>query len=475
MAKKFLDFYNFLGGVQKDIPSFVMNDNFCERIENMILEFKGEVKSAWTYGKLFSSLFTDPIISLHSFEDSGGNSKRLIQSGTSLFVDGNSTTCKTGLTANKKLRSAFFKDSGTKKLYLTNGTDKIFKTEGTSSVDVCNTLSDIICVHLNRIFIVDKTNKKIVRFSDNLSDANIDSNYFEVRTPQDDEITGLVSMNNYLFIFLTKSVVLCMGSSPGNFQQIQVSTAEGCIATDSIVKYGTTVFFMGKSGINYFDGNSVVNITKDNIRKEMNDILITDKANAVAGYYKRFYHLTATDKYGNKKTFVYNTEDNNFTICNYLGITATCNLETTRDNSDAIFSSSNANYVYQLGTGSGADGTDIEHIFEHRPIDMGVKSRTKLIHELWIDAYGSGTMYISVSDDNKTQEKEIDLSDYSNSFKWGEGTWGTAKWGSGTRTIIKIPLDIVRGKRIKLRVLKQSQGDFILNGYQIVYEAEGII
>jgi hypothetical protein len=82
--------------------------------------------------------------------------------------------------------------------------------------------------------------------------------------PGKSKFRGMGASNAGLLVFLEERTYILRGNDRTNFSVEQL-VPEGCLSPSSIVEYGGGVFWAGKSGIMFFDGASVRNLTKDNL------------------------------------------------------------------------------------------------------------------------------------------------------------------------------------------------------------------
>ena len=82
--------------------------------------------------------------------------------------------------------------------------------------------------------------------------------------PGKSKFRGLGASSAGLLVFLEDRTYILRGNDRTNFSVEQL-VPEGCLCPSSIVEYGGGVFWAGKSGIMYFDGASVRNLTKNNL------------------------------------------------------------------------------------------------------------------------------------------------------------------------------------------------------------------
>lgn len=82
--------------------------------------------------------------------------------------------------------------------------------------------------------------------------------------PGKSSFRGLGASSTGLLVFLEDRTYILRGNDRSNFSVEQL-VPEGCLCASSIVEYGGGVFWAGKSGIMFYDGASVRNLTKDNL------------------------------------------------------------------------------------------------------------------------------------------------------------------------------------------------------------------
>lgn len=78
------------------------------------------------------------------------------------------------------------------------------------------------------------------------------------------EMRGLASSSSGLLIFMADKTYRLRGNSRFNFS-LEELYPEGCLSSMSIVEYGGGVFWASKTGIFFFDGTTVRNLSKDNL------------------------------------------------------------------------------------------------------------------------------------------------------------------------------------------------------------------
>lgn len=109
---------------------------------------------------------------------------------------------------------------------------------------------------VNRVVFSASHDKEAVDLSLNSADSIV--------FPGKSQFRGMAAASNGLLVFLEDRTYILRGNDRTNFSVEQLFP-EGCLCASSIVEYGGGVFWAGKSGILYYDGASVRNMTKDNL------------------------------------------------------------------------------------------------------------------------------------------------------------------------------------------------------------------
>lgn len=141
----------------------------------------------------------------------------------------------------------------------------------------------------NRIVFSNYTNCESVDLSANAADSII--------IPSLNEMRGLASSSSGLLIFMADKTFILRGNSRFNFS-LEELYPEGCLSSMSIVEYGGGVFWASKTGIYYYDGTTVRNLTSVNLGNYYSQSLskfnpISDR---VYGFFYRdylFMHFTS--------------------------------------------------------------------------------------------------------------------------------------------------------------------------------------
>jgi hypothetical protein len=117
---------------------------------------------------------------------------------------------------------------------------------------------------VNRVVFSASHDKEAVDLSANAADSIV--------FPGKSQFRGMAAAATGLLVFLEDRTYILRGNDRTNFSVEQLYP-EGCLCASSIVEYGGGVFWAGKSGILYYDGASVRNMTKDNLGLYYTDAL----------------------------------------------------------------------------------------------------------------------------------------------------------------------------------------------------------
>jgi hypothetical protein len=117
---------------------------------------------------------------------------------------------------------------------------------------------------INRVVFSASHDKEAVDLSTNAADSII--------FPGKSQFRGMAASSTGLLVFLEDRTYILRGNDRTNFSVEQLYP-EGCLCASSIVEYAGGVFWAGKSGILFYDGGSVRNITKDNLGLYYTDAL----------------------------------------------------------------------------------------------------------------------------------------------------------------------------------------------------------
>ena len=211
-----------------------------------------------------------------------------------------------------------------------------------------------------------------------------------------DEITGLASHNNFLFIFGKRQILIYQGAEdPATMTLADSIVGVGCIARDSIAKTGNDLFFLSDAGVRSLNrviqekSAPMTDISK-NIRTEFTSLVQTETGNIFSVYSpeEAFYLLHLPE---NNLTFCFDVraplEDGAYRATEWNGIDPQCAVRTT----DGKLYIGKTLGVAQYDGYTDNDSPYIMRYFTNY-LDFGAPSQLKLLKNLKVSVIGgSGT------------------------------------------------------------------------------------
>lgn len=267
---------------------------------------------------------------------------------------------------------------------------------------------NFLTMHNERLVIADKQN---LYFSTVTANNGFDIDDFTTPTDEENsnqhgaeiflysadgtEIKGLSVIFDDIIIFKEKKIYRIFGTSPSNYQKVELFNASGAIADKSIVSTPHGAYFVQRTGIFMYDGSNCAKISS-----KLNEIWKTLDQDAiskcVAYYWDDRYILSVQRLGSNKKDLIIelDTLTNEWTVRE--GINAESFVEFERE---LLFCSSDGN-IYRYDRGSNAPMIWESGIFT---IPEGVIDLDQL--KIYLD--GVGTIKFSVETEKKTKTKTV--------------------------------------------------------------------
>lgn len=129
----------------------------------------------------------------------------------------------------------------------------------------------------------------VMWFSDIGQPESIQPEYnFEIRTNDGDRIIAHRGYNGNIIVFKTGSFHKVIGSTPDDFQLVELSLEFGAVSNNAIVEYNEKLLFLDKKGIVRFDGASwqIISDDIDEIFRVMNLDVAYEKAVGIHNLYR---------------------------------------------------------------------------------------------------------------------------------------------------------------------------------------------
>jgi hypothetical protein len=251
------------------------------------------------------------------------------------------------------------------------------------------------------------------------------THFFDVAVDDNDEIIELKLFRDAVIAFCKRSVWALYGNgrTANDYQLIKINVPTGCIAPNSIVEVGNTIFYLSDTHIYSLtstDKNYIsAEVVSERIEKTLNGISLADKQQAVGTFFKDKYYLS----FSNGTTIVFDNLIANWTV--FTNIAAKSFL----NRAGVLHFAGSKIYKFDENTWSD-DGVPIATRIKFKNMDLGYPVQNKKIRKLWVIAKQYDTLssdysikaivdYIQVDIDNITTDQ---------SLVWDEGDWDETQW-----------------------------------------------
>jgi len=141
-----------------------------------------------------------------------------------------------------------------------------------------------------------------------------DDSFFEIRTGNGDEITGMINFQTNLIIFKKYSVHEVSGTSPDTLSVRDLTLEYGCVNNRAAVAFENTLWFVDINGIIQYNGSSFRNISSEKVKIYMDQV---DKTKMSALHIKKDNEVWFS---ADQKTFVYDYLADAWSIYDNLNI-----------------------------------------------------------------------------------------------------------------------------------------------------------
>lgn len=277
---------------------------------------------------------------------------------------------------------------------------------------------NFIELHYDRLWIAgDSENPDRVYFStSNVNGADIEDftvplseedeinqhgGFLDVRSYDGGKVIGMKVIFNSVVIFKNKSAYKIYGSSPTNYQLVEIFSCNGAIADKSIVAGNNGAYFLNSDGIYFFDGTNTNLVSKKikNIIKRMN----TSYADKAVGIYqdnKYYLSIPVDNSETNNLLIEFDVTNGSFMTYNVGNITYFLEYK-----NEVLYSS--GKYVKSLFNGT----TPMPLKWQTPFVDFGVKNARKMSEYIYFRARGNGSIKFTLTTERKSKELIVPLTD----------------------------------------------------------------
>lgn len=211
-----------------------------------------------------------------------------------------------------------------------------------------------IDVNQNVVFMSGFSNSpSVMWFTDIGEPESVQPNYsFEIRTNDGDRMTGHKAYNNTIVAFKENSFHKVIGSTPEDFQLVELSTQFGLLSNRAVVEFEEKLAWLDKKGIVQYDGAGwrIISDQIDEIFRRMN--LSAARENAVAVHWKYrnqiWFGIPVDGSTQNNLTIVYDYLIKAFTFFDGFNASSFAFIKSTLDK-PTVWRGSPSGMIYYFG------------------------------------------------------------------------------------------------------------------------------
>ena len=275
---------------------------------------------------------------------------------------------------------------------------------------------DFIELHYDRLWIAgDSENPDRVYFSTaNVNGADIEDftiplaeedeinmhgGFLDVRSYDGSKIIAMKVIFNSVVIFKNKSAYKIYGSSPSNYQLVDLFSCNGAIADKSICVGNNGAYFLNSDGIYYYDGTNTT-LVSQKIKNTISKMNKNYANKSVAIYHDNKYYIAIPTGVSdvNDTLIVYDTINSSFMTYDIDNITSFLEydneiLYTTGNDVKVLFKGENA----------------LPLLWTTPLIDFGAKNCRKMSNYIYLRLKGEGQIKFTLKTERKEKELILDL------------------------------------------------------------------
>jgi len=380
-------YYDFSGGLNTRLASFLMRDNELLLSENIVFDKVGLIKIRKGRTLFKDTGSTEKITSLHRYYK---------KDGTKIFLFAKQTTwdriSDDGVTVTTLLSGLSSSDITTiKTIYnyaiFLNGKNEPRKYDGTTVSLIGGTppIGLYYAFRIGRIFLAgDPLQPSRLYYSESGQLEVWETEFFGISSDDGSVITGLVVQGDDLIILKETSVHILRGEE-GNWILRPVIVGLGCISPKSLAFASGIAFFLGRQGGQlevYALAKGIPQRISQAIEEELK-LVDQTKIKEVTGFiFFPKYYLTYTDTSGNKITLVYDMSLNNWTKFTNQPFWSYCQWTGGLDAGQKFAGDGTTGKIYKFDEGTTDEGTGITGKIRTKYDDFGFPEFEKRFTEI---------------------------------------------------------------------------------------------
>ena len=306
-----------------------------------------------------------------------------------------------------------------------------------------------------------------------------------------DQIVGLKSFRNELFIFCENSIFKLQDIN-GTPVVIPVAKNIGCLSGYSIQEIGGDLLFLAPDGLRTVAGTARIGDVELGTVSKSIQPLLTDLANNINSYiissvvireksqYRLFY--TDTSVSGNQQRGIIGTlRPNGFEWGETRGIEVTeIGSAFNQNGVEKYYHGSTAGYVYNHDTGNNFDGSSILARYATPNYDYGDLGTLKTLHFVKVSASAEGVVEPDVqvrfdygNTDTPQPPNPFDLGTINPPAIFGDGIFATTVFGGGNNPLIRVPLQGSGHSNNFTFISDDTKAPYTINGLYVDFIPSG--
>lgn len=306
-----------------------------------------------------------------------------------------------------------------------------------------------------------------------------------------DQIVGLKSFRNELFIFCENSIFKLQDIN-GTPVVIPVAKNIGCLSGYSIQEIGGDLLFLAPDGLRTVAGTARIGDVELGTVSKSIQPLLTDLANNINSYiissvvireksqYRLFYTDTSVDA-NQQRGIIGTLRPNGFEWGETRGIEVTeIGSGFNQNGVEKYYHGSTAGYVYNHDTGNNFDGSSILARYATPNYDYGDLGTLKTLHFVKVSASAEGVVTPDVqvrydygNTDTPQPPNLFDLGTINPPAIFGDGIFGTTVFGGGNNPLIRVPLQGSGHSNNFTFISDDTKAPYTINGLYVDFIPSG--